>query len=363
MLAKAVVLARGEHRASGPGRVRQRLGRDPTTSPALLPLANRPLLEHAFGWLEEAGISQVVLVAEAAIADQLAPEVRDASKWSFHLDLLEQAPFQGLAEIFGDLNGFLDGEPFVLHLADSLPGSALRSLIGDDPCGDQENLMMVQRTNRGLDSKVVELGPRRSRHQLGGGSLGLWGGRSAGVFVLGSAVALAAAAVDTAPRGELESVAQRVIELGGRVRTRDVNEWWRLDRGPDAFLEGNRFALGALKTDYDPALLVDSRVQGRVSIDPSARLESSIVRGPAVIGPGATLRDAYLGPYTSIGRDVIVEGAEVENSIVLSGASIRHLGGRLEASVVGPRARIFRDFRLPKAVRLNVGEDAEVSLA
>jgi hypothetical protein len=41
----------------------------------------------------------------------------------------------------------------------------------------------------------------------------------------------------------------------------------------------------------------------------------------------------------------------------------RRLGGRLEASVVGLRARVFRDFRPPKALRLNVGDGAQVSLA
>ena len=40
-----------------------------------------------------------------------------------------------------------------------------------------------------------------------------------------------------------------------------------------------------------------------------------------------------------------------------------HLAGRLESSVIGSRARVTRDFRLPKALRLNLGEDAEVSLA
>jgi glucose-1-phosphate thymidylyltransferase len=93
------------------------------------------------------------------------------------------------------------------------------------------------------------------------------------------------------------------------------------------------------------------------------RIESSVVRGPVVIGPGARLRNAYVGPYTSIGRDVLIEGSEVEHSIVMPEASIKHLGGRLEASIVGARAQVYRDFRLPTALRLNVGEGAEVSLA
>ena len=73
--------------------------------------------------------------------------------------------------------------------------------------------------------------------------------------------------------------------------------------------------------------------------------------------------DSYIGPYTSIGADVRIEGAEVERSIILPGASIMHIGGRLVGSVVGRDARVFRDFSLPRALRLNVGDGGEVSCA
>jgi hypothetical protein len=39
-----------------------------------------------------------------------------------------------------------------------------------------------------------------------------------------------------------------------------------------------------------------------------------------------------------------------------------HVGGRLVASVVGRDARVFRDFSLPRALRLRVGDGTEVAL-
>jgi glucose-1-phosphate thymidylyltransferase len=162
---------------------------------------------------------------------------------------------------------------------------------------------------------------------------------------------------------ELATMTRQMVSNGGYMARREVADWWRYRHGPGALVEGNRFALEGLVGRPVEAALVDTRIQGNVSIHPSAQIESSIVRGPAIIGERARLRDAYVGPYTSIGEAVIIEGAEIEHSIILPGASISHLGGRLEASIVGPKARVFRDFRLPKALRLNVGEGAEVSLA
>jgi glucose-1-phosphate thymidylyltransferase len=359
MPTKAVVLARAAHGVPEPGCIAGGFGLDLRMPRALLPLANRPLVEHALDWLEEAGIRQVALVAEDGLDRELHPVVADTARWSFELGLIGQAPGEGLAETFEDLGDFLDGDPFVLHLADSLAGPPLRALIGDDAPYGHESVMLVTRADGPGPAEVIELDARRGLRRREAAALR--GRRSAGVFVLGGALVPAAAA-EAPPGKELESVAERVIELGGRVQMCEVTEWWRLARGSDALLEGNRFALKSLAADYDGASMLDTRIEGAVSIDPSAHLESSIVRGPAVIGPGAVLRDAYVGPYTSIGRDVTIEGAEVENSMVLARASIRHVGGRLEASVVGPGACIFRDFRLPKALRVNVGEGARVSL-
>jgi glucose-1-phosphate thymidylyltransferase len=81
-----------------------------------------------------------------------------------------------------------------------------------------------------------------------------------------------------------------------------------------------------------------------------------------VIGPDAQIAHAYIGPYTSIGAGARIEGAEIERSIVAAGASITHVGGRLVASVVGRDARIFRDFSLPRALRLRVGDGTVVAL-
>ena len=153
-----------------------------------------------------------------------------------------------------------------------------------------------------------------------------------------------------------------MAELGGRVRARPVAACWRDSGGIDAALEANRFVLASLSAQASGFESRATVVDGPADIDSSATLERSTVRGPVVVGPRTRVVDSYIGPYTSIAADVCVEGAEIENSIVLSDSRISHLGARLEGSVIGPHAKISRDFRLPRAMRLHVGEGARVSL-
>lgn len=357
---KAVILAREPAipaNECGPG---LRVGNWEAPSPALLLVANRPLIGHALDWLVDAGIRQVAIVAGDRLANEAREALDTAPDRALEIDWLVEGLGEPLGESLESLTGFVDGEPFILHLADSLARQSLPNVIGEEEPDDLGAIVVVHGSDDEPRS-VVDI-----RERLGGDRRGTAPrfGRSAtgGVAVVGAGILSEAKDLDAWPGRELNVLAGRVNQLGGNVQVRHASSWWRFARGVDAALEGNRFALEALRESPPRGDIIDSRIQGAVSIHPTARLESSIVRGPAVIGAGVRLRDAYVGPYTSIGHDVVIEGAEVEHSIVMPEASIRHLDGRLEASVVGPHARVFRDFRLPRALRLSVGRGAEVSL-
>lgn len=322
----------------------------------LLPVANRPLAVHALEALAEAGVRRAVVTVRAGFRAQLERELDQCAPAGTHITCVEQREKDTFPAALADLGSFVGTDPFVLHLGDSLSRDCLSSLL-QVPTSERDTTMLV--LEAGIDKGVVDLAQRRA------GRLPDEDERApAGVWVLGPAALDAVCEAPASGSAELDltGAMRRLAKVGGRVSVREVHEWWRFQERPGALLEANRFALAGLKPQPVSAEVYDSRIEGPVSIHPTARLESSIVRGPAVIAAGACVRDAYVGPYTSIGEGVLIEGAEIEHSIILAGASVTHLGSRLEASVVGANARVFRDFRLPRAMRLNVGEGAEISL-
>ena len=359
-LSKAVILAR-EPAVGLPGTgPALRAGNWEAPAPALLPVANRSLLAHALDWLCGAGIREVAIVTGDRLANEAREALDERRGGRIEPDWLLHAPGESLGESLAALGEFLDGEPFVLHLADSLARENLSTVLDSAEPGPLDAIVVVHGSPEAPGS-VVDIRERLGATR-GAAPAELGHTATAGVAVLGADVIGESADLDAWPGREVNVLAERLNQLGGNVRVRHATGWWRFGRGTDAALEGNRFALEVLGDCPLRGEIIDSRIQGAVSIHPTARVESSIVRGPVIVGAGVRLRDAYVGPYTSIGHDVVIEGAEVEHSIVMPDASIRHLGGRLEASVVGPQARIFRDFRLPRALRLSVGRGAEVSL-
>ncbi|MGK2932448.1 MAG: glucose-1-phosphate thymidylyltransferase, partial [Solirubrobacterales bacterium] len=71
---------------------------------------------------------------------------------------------------------------------------------------------------------------------------------------------------------------------------------------------------------------------------------------------------AYIGPYTSIGKNVSVRRSEIEHSILLAGATVEDLGTRMEASLLGRDVKVTRGDGMPRTLRLLMGDRSEIEI-
>lgn len=329
----------------------------------LLSIGDRPVILRVLESFADAGIRDVAIAVDPALVPRIRRALDLELRPKLELTYLACSPGEGLLGALASATEFAPDGPLLIHWACGLYRASLRSLLGGATVGPLDCVVLVDPPH--ARARVVELATERLSALVdcaradSGGSL-------AGVALVGDAARKLARGLQPGRGTDLDLLALvgRMADLGGQVRTLPATESWRASGAADSALDLNRFLLADLAADVPDTLLgdVDVDVQGPVQVDQSATVQRSTVRGPVVIGPRTRLVDAYVGPYTSIGADVSVEGAEVENSIVLDGTRISHVDRRLEASVLGPAATICRDFRLPRALRLRVGEGARVSL-
>ena len=329
---------------------------------ALEHVANRPIAHHVLDDLGNAGVAEILVVAPPELLTEVGEQL-DTYGHARGLKLeyvVQQPPF----DIAGALKAAapsVGSAPCIVHLANGLLGESLTPFLGHPDAGSSDLVLLVHHgalqgerlsaaTKRLL--RIAELEPARD-------ALGM-----AGVLIFGQG-ALARVAGTRWNDGhdvDLTQVAQRVAAAGGRLQIRLADAWHRYSGDAADLLELNRITLDRLAPELHQGRNNGNRIDGRVWIDERASVRSSVIVGPTVIGPGAHVSDAYIGPYTSIGAGAQIEGAEIDCSIISSGASILHVGGRIISSVVGRDARVFRDFSLPRALRLRVGDGTEVAL-
>ena len=328
---------------------------------ALEQIANRPIAEHVIDALASACVQEIVVVAPIQGADDIRSCLESSCDRHRLRTTLVEAP--GLSGVSGGLRlaaPIVGDAPCIVHLASGLLGEPLTRFVDNlQPDSPDVTLIFHQRpaSCEHLSAatqdilRIAELDPERA-------PLGM-----AGVLLFGPGALDAASDVAWYVGGEVDltTVARRIDAKGGSLQVRLVDTWRTYRGDPADLLELNQIALDRLQSEQRSSSNHGNRIEGRVQIHRTASVRDSMIVGPVVIGPGARVAEAYIGPYTSIGEDAQIEGAEIERSIIGTGASIMHIGGRLAGSLVGRDARVFRDFSLPRALRLRVGEGTEVA--
>ena len=334
-----------------------------TSAKQLVPVANKPVLFYGIEAMAHAGITEIGIIIAPETGDEIREVAGDGSRWGVSITYIPQAEPLGLAHAVLTAEPFLGASPFVMYLGDNLLQGGIDDLVAAfraeepdamillTPVPDPEHFGVAELK----DGRVVALAEKPERPKT---DLAL-----VGVYLFTAQIHDAARAIEPSPRGELEitDAIQWLVDAGRRVDPHIVQGWWK-DTGRLAdMLEANRLILDRVERRVDGET-GGSEVEGRVVIEPGATVTRSRILGPAVIGAGATLTDCYIGPYTAIGEGCVVEGAEVEYSILLAGSSVRHLDGRMEASLLGKNSAISRGDRQPRAHRFLIGDNSTVEI-
>jgi glucose-1-phosphate thymidylyltransferase len=335
-----------------------------TSAKQLVPVANKPVLFYGIEAMAEAGIREVGVIIAPETGDEIREVTGDGSRFGVEITYILQDEPAGLAHAVLTAEPFLGSSPFVMCLGDNLLQGGMEDLVQEfrshapealillTPVPDPQNYGVAE---LGSDGGVVRLVEKPPAPQS---DLAL-----VGVYMFTPRIHEAAKAIEPSPRGELEitDAIQWLVDNEHRVEPHVVRGWWKDTGRLDDMLEANRLILDTLVRRIDGEL-DQAQVDGRVVVEEGARLERATVRGPAIIGSGAVVRDAYIGPYTAVGRNCVVEGAEVEHSILLEGSSVRNLDGRMESSLLGRDVAISRGDRQPRAYRFMVGDKSEIGI-
>jgi glucose-1-phosphate thymidylyltransferase len=335
-----------------------------TSAKQLVPVANKPVLFYGIEALVDAGVKEIGIIIAPETGDEIREAVGDGSDFGATITYIVQDEPAGLAHAVLTAEEFIGAAPFVMYLGDNLLRDGLRGLVSTFVEEGPDALILLTPVDDPSSYGVAELDGERivrliEKPEDPPSNLAL-----VGVYLFGDSIFDAARKLEPSWRGELEitEAIQSLIDDGHRVSSEVVRGWWK-DTGQLAdMLEANRLVLEELETRLEGEVDADSKVEGRVVLEPGASLVRSTVRGPAVIGAGAQVEDAYIGPYTSIGDDVQVRRSEVEHSIVLAGSLVEDLGTRMEASLLGRNVKLTRSDGMPKTLRLLVGDSSEIEI-
>ncbi len=334
-----------------------------TSAKQLVPVANKPVLFYGIEAIAAAGIREIGIVVGDTAAE-IRNAVGDGSAWGVTVTYIAQDAPRGLAHAVLISEGFLGQDPFVMYLGDNLLNKGIAPFVEEfqreRPAAQillahvpDPQMFGVAELENGRVVRLIEK-PKEPKSDLA----------LVGVYLFSPAIFESVKRIKPSFRNELEitDAIQDLIDRGLEVRPHIVDGWWKDTGKLEDMLEANRLILDTIDRRVEGAVDAESRVEGKVIIEPGAVIEQSVVRGPVIIGARARIIHSYVGPFTAIMNDVEIRDSEIEHSIVLEGSVVSDLANRVVDSLIGKNVRIYREPVKPSAYRFMLGDNSEVGI-
>src|SRR5512145_406583 len=279
-----------------------------TRAKQLVPVANKPILFYAVEAIRDAGITEIgVIVGDTA--DEVRAALGDGSHWGTTITYIPQEAPLGLAHAVKISEEFMAGESFVMYLGDNLIKDGIVPFVREFETERPEAQILLAQVARPWEFGVAELAgdrvvrleekPKQPRSDLA----------LVGVYLFTRSIFDAVRAIKPSARGELEitDAIQHLITTGRNVRSHVIHGWWKDTGRVEDLLEANRIVLADLTKRIDGEVDDATLVEGPVAVGPGTKVVRSRLRGPLVIGAGAHITDAYVGPFSAIADGVHIE--------------------------------------------------------
>ncbi|MBP1911688.1 glucose-1-phosphate thymidylyltransferase [Thermococcus stetteri] len=328
----------------------------------LIPVANKPVLFYAIEDVIEAGIHDIGIIV-GPNAEQVKETVL-SREWDANIEFIYQGYPKGLAHAILVAREFLGEENFVMYLGDNILREGIVEHKKHFEESDFDASILLQEVPNPQQFGVAELSEDGKtikrlieKPKVPPSNLAL-----VGIYFFKPIIHEAVKHIKPSWRNELEitDAIQWLIDHGYKVGWTKVQNWWKDTGKPEDILDANRLILDDIKTDI--RIHTNARIHGRVVIGEGSEIdESTVIKGPVVIGKNVRIMNSYIGPYTSIGDNVVIENTEIEDSVILEGCEIRN-AGRIVESLIGRGVKIINGTSHPFGRKLVIGDNSRLIL-
>jgi len=324
---------------------------------------------YALDDLIDAGIKDIAILLGDVFPEKVKEFYGDGTKLGAKISYIYQDKPKGISHAIQLCEDFIGNDTkFVVYLGDNMLNGGIKQYVLRFIKSKSDAIILLCKVKDPSRFGIVTISgnriqklvekPKNSRSNLA----------VIGVYFLDSSIFKIIDNLRPSDRGELEitDALQGYIDNGSKIEYYNVSGWWKDLGTPQDILDANTLILEKLGTKINGVVESTSSLNGAISIGKNTKISrGAVLRGPAIIGENSFIGSLVrVGPFTSIGNNVNIRQAKIENSIVMDNCVI-DTPARIINSIIGNDSRIAT--MLPESNRIKgnvflLGERSQVSL-
>ena len=99
-----------------------------------------------------------------------------------------------------------------------------------------------------------------------------------------------------------------------------------------------------------------------MQIGKRSKILDTQIRGPVSIGDDVSIKNSYIGPYTSVSDGCFLENCHVENSVLMAGVVVKNIKQPINESLIGSGAEVLDENGPTDWLKLFIGEKSIVKI-
>lgn len=294
-----------------------------TRPKVMVPIANKPLLEHVILKAKKAGLTDFIILVSYR-KEQIIEYFNDGSEWNVNIEYVDQGKPQGTAHAVASCQDHVS-KKFLVLSGDTIPGvkdiqtlvKAKKITIGVTPVENPEDYGVID-LDDGNVKNIYEKVNNPPTNLI-----------NTGMYLLTDRIFKAIEHTEQSKRQEYEITDSFtwLISKGEKIQTTRISEWIDISR-PWDILQANALLLQKMrKTICRGTIENHVTIHGNVSIGVNTQvLNGAYIEGPVIIGKNCKIGpNVYIRPFTSIGDNCHIGNAcEVKNSVIIGNSNIPH---------------------------------------
>lgn len=310
----------------------------------LLNVAGKPMISHLIDELITIEKIDTIAIIIGHLADKVVDYIVNAYRLTSHVkfEFIEQKEMLGLGHAIFQAQKYLNGEPVLIILGDTIFECDLKSFISLDYSAigykdvDDPSRFGIIETNNGFISKMIEKPSGPEVTQSKKAIAGLYYIKNSDKL-LNSLGYIINNNVRTNEDFQLTDALQNMIDNGEKFIPFEVQNWF--DCGiPETLLSTNKYLLDKYFKN------------AKHNVFPR-----SLIIPPVFIGKNCEISNSIIGPYTTVGNGVTIKESIISNTTIGENSTI--LSSVLRDSLIGSDVNLTSYH-----IRLYLGDSTDINL-